>query len=143
MESGPIDALIAAFARLPGIGRKTAHLLMATAFGRPGLIVDTHCSRLSNRLGFSSQEDPVKIEFDLRGLVPEADWTDWSHAMVFHGRYCCAARKPDCPRCPLTDLCPYSARLKEGGVHRPAGRTGPARPRARRQTRGPGAKSRS
>jgi len=71
---------------LPGIGRKTANLLMATAYGRPGIIVDTHCSRLSNRLGFSRHTDPVKIEFDLRAIVPEKDWSDcrtaWSSTDV-------------------------------------------------------------
>jgi len=92
---------------LPGIGRKTANLLVATVFGRPGIIVDTHCGRLSRRLGFSGHEDLAKVEFDLRALVPERDWTDWSHAMVFHGRRCCIARKPECARCPIADLCPF------------------------------------
>lgn len=91
---------------LPGIGRKTANLLVATAFGGRGIIVDTHCSRVSARLGFTVHDDPVKIEFDLRAIVPEKDWTDWSHCMVFHGRYCCAARKPECTRCPVAALCP-------------------------------------
>jgi endonuclease-3 len=93
--------------RLPGIGRKTANLLVATLWGRPGIIVDTHCIRLSRRLGFTRHEDPARIEFDLRALLPEKDWTDWSHRMVFHGRYCCFARSPDCARCPLTGLCPF------------------------------------
>ena len=106
-----LEALVA----LPGIGRKTANLLIATAFGRPGIIVDTHCMRLSRRLGFTSHDDPVKIEFDLRALVPEKDWTDWSHSMVFHGRYCCAARKPACERCPLTDFCPFHAASSPSG----------------------------
>ena len=92
---------------LPGIGRKTANLIVATVFGQPGIIVDTHCTRLSNRIGFSAHKDPVRIEFDLRALVPRADWTDWSHAMVLHGRYVCTARKPSCESCPLTDLCPW------------------------------------
>ena len=92
--------------RLPGIGRKTAHLLRATVFGKPGLVVDTHFIRLSGRLGFSRATDPVKVEFDLREIVPEADWTAWSHAMVFHGRRCCHARKPECDRCPIAALCP-------------------------------------
>lgn len=91
---------------LPGIGRKTANLLVATAFGGQGIVVDTHCSRVSARLGFTKHTDPVKIEFDLRALVPECDWTDWSHGMVFHGRRCCEARKPQCGRCPLAALCP-------------------------------------
>jgi endonuclease-3 len=91
---------------LPGIGRKTANLLVATAFGGQGIIVDTHCSRVAGRLGFTDQKDPVRIEFDLRAIVPEADWTAWSHCMVFHGRRCCDARKPACPRCPVAPLCP-------------------------------------
>jgi len=94
---------------LPGIGRKTANLLMAEAFGRPGMIVDTHCTRLSQRLGFTKATDATKIEMELRALIPEPDWTAWSHRMVFHGRYCCAARRPECERCPLTDLCPFFA----------------------------------
>ena len=101
------DALVA----LPGIGRKTANLLIVTAFGRPGLIVDTHCTRVSGRLGLTSRTDATKIEMDLRELLPEADWGDFSHAIVFHGRYTCLARKPDCARCPLPDLCPYVRRL--------------------------------
>lgn len=91
---------------LPGIGRKTANLLMATAFNRPGLIVDTHFKRLSQRLGFTRSDNPDRIEFELREIVPEKEWSDWSHVMVFHGRRCCAARKPACARCPIADLCP-------------------------------------
>jgi endonuclease-3 len=93
---------------LPGIGRKTANLLMAEAFGRPGMVVDTHNSRVSARLGFTKHTDPVKIEFALRAVVPEKDWTAWSHHMVWHGRYTCVARKPKCGECPLTALCPAS-----------------------------------
>ncbi len=95
--------------RLPGIGRKTAHLLRAELFGKPGLIVDTHFSRLSRRLGFTSESDPEKIERDLARLVPEKDWSAWSHAMVFHGRRCCYARKPECGSCPIASLCPSCA----------------------------------
>lgn len=100
---GDFDVLVS----LPGIGRKTANLLVATVFGRPGLVVDTHFIRLSNRLGFVKNEaDAVRIERALQKIVPEADWTDWSHAMVFHGRRCCFARKPLCSSCPVADLCP-------------------------------------
>ena len=99
---GDFDTLVS----LPGIGRKTANLLVATVFGRPGLVVDTHFIRLSNRLGFVKHEDDaVKIERALQKIVPEKDWTDWSHAMVFHGRRCCFARKPECARCPVRELC--------------------------------------
>jgi endonuclease-3 len=93
--------------QLPGIGRKTANLLVATLFAQPGLVVDTHFTRLSQRLGFTKSDDAEKIEFELRDVVPQPEWTDWSHAMVFHGRRCCAARKPECPRCPIAGLCPH------------------------------------
>lgn len=92
--------------QLPGIGRKTANLLMAEAFGKPGLIIDTHQIRLNQRLGFTSQTDATKIEFELRSWLPAEDWTDWSHALTLHGRYTCLARKPKCGECPLADLCP-------------------------------------
>jgi endonuclease-3 len=100
-----LDKLIA----LPGIGRKTANLIVAEAFGRPGLIIDTHQIRLNRRLGFTEQTDATKIEMELRDLLPERDWTDWSHALTLHGRYTCVARAPKCGECPLTDLCPYYA----------------------------------
>ena len=100
---GDFDVMVS----LPGIGRKTANLLVATVFGKPGLVVDTHFIRLSNRLGFVKGETgAVKIERALQKIVPEKDWTDWSHGMVFHGRRCCLARKPDCGNCPVSDLCP-------------------------------------
>jgi endonuclease-3 len=102
-----LDVLIT----LPGIGRKTANLLIATAYGKPGIIVDTHFKRLSNRLGFTDHDDPDKIEFDLKALLPEKDWSDFSHGMVFHGRRCCFARKPSCSICPVKDLCPSCGKV--------------------------------
>ena len=97
--------------KLPGIGRKTANLLVATVFGQPGLVVDTHFIRLSNRLGFvQDEDDAVKIERVLADIVPREDWTAWSHAMVFHGRRCCNARAPECGRCPVAELCPACGR---------------------------------
>ena len=103
---GDFDVLVS----LPGIGRKTANLLVATVFGRPGLVVDTHFIRLSNRLGFVKNEtDATKIERALQQIVPQKDWTAWSHSMVWHGRRRCFARKPDCAHCPLADLCPAAA----------------------------------
>lgn len=93
---------------LPGIGRKTANLLVGTVFDRPGLVVDTHFIRLSNRLGFVHRTtNAVKIEYALQKIVPEKEWTNWSHVMVFHGRRCCYARKPDCPQCPIAAQCPW------------------------------------
>ena len=104
---GDFDVLIS----LPGIGRKTANLLVATVFGKPGLVVDTHFIRLSNRLGFVKNEtDATKIERELAKIVPPQDWTDWSHRMVWHGRRRCFARKPDCANCPLADLCPAAGK---------------------------------
>jgi endonuclease III len=98
---------------LPGIGRKTANLLIATAYGKPGIIVDTHFKRLSKRLGFTKRDDPDKIEFEMKAIVPEKDWSDWSHSMVFHGRRCCFARKPNCSGCPISDLCPSSDKSQD------------------------------
>ena len=104
---GDFEVLVA----LPGIGRKTANLLVATVFGKPGLVVDTHFIRLSNRLGFVRNEtDATKIERELARVVPPQDWTDWSHRMVWHGRRRCFARKPDCANCPLADLCPAAGK---------------------------------
>lgn len=91
---------------LPGVGRKTANLLMVSAFGQPGIIVDTHFRRLSQRLGFTDSDAPDRIEEDLKRTIPEKDWGAWSHAMVFHGRRCCFARNPNCAACPINDLCP-------------------------------------
>ena len=109
-HSGRIPDDLDVLIKLPGIGRKTANLLIATAYGKPGIVVDTHFKRLSTRLGFTKNTNPDKIEFDLKAIVPEKDWTDWSHCMVFHGRRCCYARKPNCADCPIQSLCP-SAQL--------------------------------
>lgn len=101
-----LDTLI----KLPGIGRKTANLLMADAFGQPGLIIDTHQIRLNQRFGLTRETDATKIEMMLRDLLPAADWTDWSHAVTLHGRYTCVARQPKCDTCPLADICPSAGR---------------------------------
>lgn len=98
-----------ALIKLPGIGRKTANLLMGDAFKKPGMIVDTHQLRVNGLLGFTKHADATKVEMDLRALVPERDWTDWSHHITWHGRYTCIARRPKCDECPLTELCPFFA----------------------------------
>ena len=92
---------------LPGIGRKTANVILGTAFGVPGIVVDTHVLRVSERLGLTKNTDPVKVEFDLMEIVPKKDWIDFSHLLVFHGRYVCNARKPLCDQCSLTPYCDY------------------------------------
>ena len=92
---------------LPGIGRKTANVVLGTWFGIPGITVDTHVKRLSGRLGLTTKTYPVKIEFDLMELMPENDWTFASHALIWHGRRVCKARAPQCQQCGLEPDCPW------------------------------------
>ena len=92
---------------LPGVGRKIANAVMGECFGAQGVIVDTHCRRVTRRLGFTKNTDPTRIEKDLRRLWPAEHWTLFSHFMVFHGRAVCTARNPKCPTCCVADLCPY------------------------------------
>lgn len=91
---------------LPGVGRKTANVVLGHAFDIPGLTVDTHFGRLSRRFGWSTNEDPVKVELDVAKLIPEKEWTDLSSRLIWHGRRVCFARKPACGACPLSKLCP-------------------------------------
>lgn len=92
--------------RLPGVGRKTANVVLSEAFGVPGITVDTHVGRLARRFGWSTEVDPDKVEQALMGLFPRGDWIDVSHRAVTHGRRCCHARKPACGACRLALLCP-------------------------------------
>jgi len=92
---------------LPGIGRKTANVVLGTAFGiASGVVVDTHVTRVSRRLGLTRHKDPVKIEQDLMAVIPQETWIDFGHALVLHGRRLCVARKPKCDDCPLGPFCP-------------------------------------
>ncbi len=93
--------------QIPGVGRKTANVVLGTCFGMPAIIVDTHVRRVSGRLGLAGTDDPDAIEEEVRKLLPEGEWTRFSHGLTFHGRKRCAARKPDCPACILKDLCPW------------------------------------
>jgi endonuclease-3 len=95
--------------KLPGVGRKTANVLLGTWFGKPAIPVDTHVTRLSNRLGLTTETDAVKIEFALQKLLSKKDWTFSSHALIWHGRRVCKARNPACERCTLADDCPFPA----------------------------------
>ena len=106
---GAVPSAMDDLTRLAGVGRKTANVIRGHAFNFPGIAVDTHCGRLSRRLGLSRQEDPVKVEKDLARLLPPAEWTGFSHRLIIHGRRVCAARKPACARCALSALCPSSA----------------------------------
>lgn len=98
-----LDSLVA----LPGVGRKTANVVLGTAYGIPsGVVVDTHVTRLSLRLGLTTATDPEKIERDLMEQLPRKEWIDFSHRMIHHGRRICKARKPLCDQCPLGEICP-------------------------------------
>jgi len=92
---------------LPGIGRKTANVILGNAFGVPGIAVDTHVGRVSGRLGLTANKDAVKVEQDLMEIVSKKQWTDFSHLLIFHGRYICTPRKPACDACLLSKYCDY------------------------------------
>jgi endonuclease-3 len=91
---------------LPGVARKTANVVLGNAFGIAGMVVDTHVGRIARRLGLTRHDDPVKVERDLMAVIPQEEWTMFSHRVIFHGRRICQSRKPDCPGCPLLPDCP-------------------------------------
>ena len=103
---GEVPRTVKELTSLPGVGRKTALVVLGNAFGIPGLTVDTHFSRLMQRLGLTGEKTPVKIERDIAKLVPEEEWTMFSHRVIFHGRQVCHARTPECDACVLWDMCP-------------------------------------
>ena len=106
-HEGEVPHTMQELVALPGVGRKTANVVLGNAFGvDEGIVVDTHVRRVSGRLGLTQNRDPEKIEQDLMQLVPEEDWTVFSHLLILHGRRTCKARKPDCPNCVLNDICP-------------------------------------
>src|SRR5919198_505386 len=105
---GQVPKRLAELLRLPGVARKTANVVSSERGNAQGIVVDTHVRRLSQRLGFTRQEDPVKIERDLIRLVPREDWARFPHLLIWHGRRVCIARLPQCEDCVLTDLCPAS-----------------------------------
>ncbi|KGM13872.1 endonuclease III [Cellulomonas bogoriensis] len=99
---GTMEALVA----LPGVGRKTANVVLGNAFGVPGLPVDTHVTRVAGRLGLTGEQDAVRIESDLTAMIPKKGWAMFSHRLIFHGRCTCHARRAACGACPLQDVCP-------------------------------------
>jgi endonuclease-3 len=105
-HGGQVPRTMEELVPLPGIGRKTANVILGNAFGVPGIPVDTHVGRLSQRMGLTAAADPVKIERDLAQLIPRKEWTMFGHRMIFHGRQVCHARKPLCEQCTLAALCP-------------------------------------
>ena len=104
---GQVPQILEELVKLPGVGRKTANVVLGAAFGISGVVVDTHVARISGRLGLTENKDPVKIEFDLMKIVPKRAWNDFSLQLIFFGRETCMARKPKCPICPLNKLCPW------------------------------------
>lgn len=105
-HDGAVPKKMAELVELPGVGRKTANVVLGNAFGVPGIAVDTHVGRLARRLGWTDETDPVKVESVLGDLFPKSEWTMLSHRLIFHGRRCCHAKKPACGACPLERLCP-------------------------------------
>lgn len=105
-HAGTVPDTLDALVQLPGIGRKTANVILGDAFGIPGIPVDTHVGRLSRRLALTVHSDPVKVEQDLMRWIPQEEWTAFSHRMIFHGRQVCHARKPRCADCVLEPHCP-------------------------------------
>jgi endonuclease III len=104
--AGEVPQTLEELVQFPGIGRKTANVILGNCFDVPGITVDTHVGRVSHRLGLTVHTDPVKVEHDLMAVIPKKDWVMFSHRMIFHGRQICHSRKPDCEQCPLADICP-------------------------------------
>lgn len=108
-HNGEVPRTMAELVALPGVGRKTANVVLGNALGvNDGVVVDTHVGRLANRLGFTNETDPVKVEQVLMKLIPRDDWVILSHLLIFHGRRVCIARTPRCAECVLNDICPSS-----------------------------------
>ena len=105
-HDGQVPGRLADLVTLPGVGRKTANVVLGNAFGVPGITVDTHFGRLSRRFGWTTAEDPDKVESEVGSLFPKSDWTMLSHRMIWHGRRICHSRTPACGACPLAHLCP-------------------------------------
>jgi endonuclease-3 len=106
-HNGRVPCTLEELVKLPGVGRKTANVVLGAVFNIPGMVVDTHVGRISKRLGLTENQDPVKIEFDLMKLIPKRDWNAFALRLIFFGREICSARRPRCPACPLIKLCPW------------------------------------
>jgi endonuclease-3 len=106
-HGGEVPAELDLLVQLPGVGRKTANVVLGAAFDIPGVVVDTHVARIARRLGLTAHTDPVKIEFDLMDIMPKKDWSDFCLRLIYFGRETCMARKPRCPTCPIQRHCPW------------------------------------
>ncbi|KMY66743.1 endonuclease III [Desulfocarbo indianensis] len=112
-HGGRVPGKLEELVKLPGVGRKTANVVLGDAFGVPGITVDTHVGRVCRRLEFIATEDAVKAEFALMEVIPQSRWTKFSHQVILHGRQVCQARKPACPDCGLSPHCPFGRAQKE------------------------------
>jgi endonuclease-3 len=127
-HGGEVPQTLEELVKLPGVGRKTANVVLGVLWNKPeGVVVDTHVMRLSQRLGWTKHRDPAKIEVDLCTILPRSEWDHAAHVLIFHGRRCCYARKPECEACSVSDVCP--AAFEADGVGRKAPRSAsPAKP---------------
>ncbi|MDP4108514.1 MAG: endonuclease III [Bacillota bacterium] len=105
---GRVPGTLSELLMLPGVGRKTANLILGDIYKKPAIVADTHCIRISNRLGFCRTDDPYKVELELKKIIEPSEQSDFCHRLVAFGRDICKARNPECARCPLNDLCPYA-----------------------------------
>ena len=132
-HGGEVPRTLESLVALPGVGRKTANVVLGNAFGVPGIAVDTHVFRVTQRLGLAKAEDPDEIEAQLAEVVPRPQWTHFCHLIQAHGRQVCHARVPACPTCPVRALCPWPGKTGGRGAAGPAAvRSAPAAARRRR-----------
>jgi len=131
-HGGEVPSTLEALTALPGVGRKTANVVLGNAFGIPGIAVDTHVFRVTQRLGLAKADDPDRIEAQLADVVPRPGWTRFCHLIQAHGRRVCLARVPACPACPVRALCPWPGKTVGGGAPRAASAAARPRPAAYR-----------
>ena len=110
---GEVPKTLEELVTLPGVGRKTANVILGNVYGIPGIVVDTHVHRVSQRIGLTKNDDPVKIEFDLMEIVPKEEWTHFSNLLIWHGRKTCVAKKPLCEQCSIRKGCDYGSKLSK------------------------------
>lgn len=122
--NGEVPATMEELTSLAGVGRKTANVILGHAFDSPGIIVDTHCKRLSRRLDLTRSEDPVEVERDLNRLLPPDQWTGFSHRLIIHGRRICHARKPNCKACIIQQLCPSRDLISQSAIRQTQAHSG-------------------
>jgi len=135
-HGGQVPASMAELVKLRGVGRKTANVVLGVAFNAPeGVVVDTHVTRLTQRLGWTKNKEPEKIELDMMALLPKTEWDHVSHVLVWHGRRCCFAQKPACDKCPVNDLCPSAFKAEKIGRKPPKKRAAKT-PRRQERRRG-------